>query len=409
MAFSEPPTSSSSPMSTILSTAITTIKDTVFVTTFETELINATLTDAPVPYYINILKSVQKWLITAILVFIMLAMGAVISLEDFKQTFRHPVGFLVGFASQFITMPLICFVFALVLKLEPPFALGLLIIGCCPGGTVSNLFTFWTDGDICLSVCMTTVSCIAAIGMMPLNLFIYSRRWTTEQTKIPFINIFTTLVTIIVPAVAGMIIRRFSVRWAGRVSQAGGVAGLSCIPVVIILMGVINPRMFLSSWKIWFSTFFLPFLGYFFGYGSARLFKQPNAKCRTIGFETGIQNSALGVTIMLLSFNDSTLLYDMMTIPSFYGILSFADFLIYVFVFHGIKYCRNRENNKHEGMDEVGGVDFQVKSVDANTTEMTIGRGKKYLQINSPPADDVEMAVHSADDYQPLEMTEISR
>ncbi|XP_071481937.1 ileal sodium/bile acid cotransporter-like [Diadema antillarum] len=219
MAFSEPPTLSSSPMSTILSTAITTIKDTVFVTTFETELINATLTDAPVPYYITILKSVQKWLITAILVFIMLAMGAVISLEDFKQTFRHPVGFFVGFASQFITMPLICFVFALVLKLEPPFALGLLIIGCCPGGTVSNLFTFWTDGDICLSVCMTTVSCIAAIGMMPLNLFIYSRRWTTEQTKIPFINIFTTLVTIIVPAVAGMIIRRFSLKWAGRVSQ----------------------------------------------------------------------------------------------------------------------------------------------------------------------------------------------
>nr|XP_054765572.1 ileal sodium/bile acid cotransporter-like [Lytechinus pictus] len=301
--------------------------------------------------YLVVLKTVQKWLMTFILVCIMVAMGAVITLNDFKETFRHPVGFIIGFVSQFVTMPLICFLTALILDLEPPFALGLLIIGCCPGGTVSNLFTFWADGDVCLSVCMTTVSCVAAIGMMPLNLLIYSRRWTTESTRVPFMNIFTTLVTIIVPATVGIIIRIFSLKWANIVSKIGGVAGLAGIPIAIVLIGIINPGMFASSWKIWTSTLFLPFFGYFFGHGVARIFRQPSKKCRTIGFETGVQNAALGITIMLLTFGNTPLLYDMLTIPSFYGILAFCDFLIYVAIYRLYYYNRPNQPKKMEEED----------------------------------------------------------
>ncbi|XP_030837422.1 ileal sodium/bile acid cotransporter-like [Strongylocentrotus purpuratus] len=327
------------------------------------DFMNGTTVGYSEPHYLTVLKTFQKWLLTVALVCIMLSMGAVITAKDFKETFRHPIGFVIGFLSQFITMPLICFLTALALGLETPFALGLLIIGCCPGGTVSNLFTFWTNGDVCLSVCMTSVSCVAAIGMMPLNLLIYSRRWTSEQTKVPFMNIFTTLVTIIVPAIAGMIVRRYNVKWASRVSQFGSIMGLATIPVSISLIGIINPGMFSASWKIWTSTTILPFVGYFFGYGVGRICRQPTSKCRTIGFETGIQNSALAVTIMLLTFADSDLLYDMLTVPCFYGIISFVDFLFYVAFFRARMHYRRRNAPTKMDEDEGEGGDTDKDEV----------------------------------------------
>ncbi|XP_041480294.1 ileal sodium/bile acid cotransporter-like [Lytechinus variegatus] len=375
------------------------------------DYLNGTTSGYSEPHYLTVLKIFQKWLLTVALVCIMLSMGAVITLNDFRETFRHPVGFVIGFLSQFVTMPLICFLTALALRLDPPFALGLLIIGCCPGGTVSNLFTFWTNGDVCLSVCMTSISCVAAIGMMPLNLLIYSRRWTSEQTKVPFMNIFTTLVTIIVPAVAGMIVRRYSIKWADRVSKFGSIMGLATIPVSITLIGIINPGMFTASWEIWTSTAALPFVGYFFGYGVGRICRQPSYKCRTIGFETGIQNSALAVTIMLLTFADTDLLYDMLTVPCFYGILSFADFLFYV-AFFRIRARYRRRNASREKIDkdddeiEYAGKDVtgekgkDIERYHGNGIPMREELDKKYQPIKTAGDDDVTHQSKSNGQYQ---------
>nr|XP_054755884.1 sodium-dependent organic anion transporter-like [Lytechinus pictus] len=85
-----------------------------------------------------------------VLVFLMISMGCTIELDDLKETFRHPAGFFIGMLCQFVLMPLIAFCLSLTFKLESAGALSVLILACCPGGTLSNLFTFWTGGDVCL-------------------------------------------------------------------------------------------------------------------------------------------------------------------------------------------------------------------------------------------------------------------
>nr|XP_054768170.1 sodium-dependent organic anion transporter-like [Lytechinus pictus] len=92
----------------------------------------------------------------------MVAMGAAIDVKDFKIVLRRPVGVAVGFLCQVVLMPLIGFIMAVVLNLEAPYALGVLIVSSCPGGTTSNLYTFWTNGDICLSAAATITATITA-------------------------------------------------------------------------------------------------------------------------------------------------------------------------------------------------------------------------------------------------------
>ncbi|XP_041464096.1 solute carrier family 10 member 6-like [Lytechinus variegatus] len=176
-----------------------------------------------------------------ILVFLMIAMGCTIEFKDLKETFRHPAGFFVGMLCQFVLMPLIAFCLGLAFKLETGGALSALILACCPGGTLSNLFTYWVDGDVCLSVCMTSVSTAVAIGMMPLNLFIYTRVWTGDQVVIPYVDIVTTLVSILIPVAFGVFLRWWKKEWTKYITNFGVVLAFLLIIVAWVLFFMLNP------------------------------------------------------------------------------------------------------------------------------------------------------------------------
>ncbi|XP_072050138.1 ileal sodium/bile acid cotransporter-like [Amphiura filiformis] len=180
-------------------------------------------------------------------------------------------------------------------------------------------------------VVMTTASVICAFGMMPLNLFIYSRSWTDEDSVIPYTQIVITLLSILVPVIFGMIIRYKLKKLAPYIVKLGSVLGILGISVGVILNGFINPRIFTSGWKVWFASIMLPYFGFTFGYVLARILKQSHTKCRTIAFETGSQNVALSLT--LISFSDSPQFGDLMIFPSLFGIFIFVDAVIVVLLY----------------------------------------------------------------------------
>ncbi len=113
-----------------------------------------------------------------ILILIMIAMGAKMKLKHIRNHVKKPLGPLAGFVSQFVIMPLVSFMVAHLLKLEPEHAIGALIMACSPGGVMSNMVTYYTKGDCSLSITMTTLSTLMAFGMMPSNLWLYTRNWT---------------------------------------------------------------------------------------------------------------------------------------------------------------------------------------------------------------------------------------
>ncbi|XP_071498380.1 ileal sodium/bile acid cotransporter-like [Diadema antillarum] len=280
------------------------------------------------------LKRATQVINILILTFLMVSMGATIDVKSFKETFRRPVAFFIGMTSQFVLMPLIAFCLGLALKLEAAGAISLLVLACCPGGTLSNLFTYWTDGDVCLSVCMTTVSTAVATGMMPLNLFIYTRVWTDDKAVIPYITIVTTLISILIPVAFGVFLRWWKKEWMKWVTRMGIAAAFACIVSVFVINSLLNPRLFHeATWELWICAAFLPLLGYAIGYGLAVVLRQPHDKCRTIAFETGSQNVSLALTLTVLTFAESHLFLDMLFYPSLYALFIYVDSFIVILIY----------------------------------------------------------------------------
>ncbi|XP_033110728.1 ileal sodium/bile acid cotransporter-like [Anneissia japonica] len=281
---------------------------------------------------VDTLQLANRVILTVLLVFIMLAVGSVVTLNDFKVTLKRPTGIAIGFVCQFGIMPLVAFSLAHILKVDAAHALGMLIIGCSPGGVTSQIYTFWSKGDICLSICMTTVSTLSAMGMMPLCLWIYGRSWTDESVVIPYTNITISMVLILVPVIIGMIIRHYKEEWARRITLVGSFTAILALSISMVLGGLSNPSMFKVPWTVWFAASVMSPIAFLLGYIIAYLLRQSQKKCRTIAFETGCQNAALALTIIAISFAGSEDYFDLMAFPSLFGTFLIIDSCVTVLI-----------------------------------------------------------------------------
>src|SRR5688572_10851298 len=152
------------------------------------------------------LNPLEKALIALLLVVLMFGMGTTLTPTRFREVLAHPLAFLIGTASQFIFMPLCAYGLAKLLSLPDAAALGLVIMGACPGGTASNLFTHLARADVALSVSMTAASKLIGIVMMPLCLYVLGREFTSESLSIPYNEIVTALLVLLVPVAIGMLL-----------------------------------------------------------------------------------------------------------------------------------------------------------------------------------------------------------
>ncbi|XP_066292213.1 ileal sodium/bile acid cotransporter-like [Branchiostoma lanceolatum] len=275
-----------------------------------------------------------NWFNVAVVTAIMLAMGCTLKLRELIRVLKQPsqidrrffVGVAIGFLCQFIVLPLVGFGLAHALQYSSMTAMGALVVSCCPGGTTSNILTFWNRGDVALSVTMTTLSTVLAMGMMPLNLWLYSRSWTHDVAVVPYKEIVTTLAMILIPVAVGMLIKFWFEKLAKVIVLIGSVIGLLGITTTFVLSVIINPSMFKASWNVWVGALLLPVIGGVLGYGisCAPFLQLSHSRRRAIALETGVQHVTLAVAIIQLTFaQKKQFLSELLVFPMLY-----APFLI---------------------------------------------------------------------------------
>lgn len=233
---------------------------------------------------------------------LMLGMGATLTRKDFAVALKHPKGILIGMLSQFGFMPLLAFGIAKVLQLPDLVAISLLMVGSTPGGTTSNLFTYYSRGDVSLSISMTVASSIAAIVMMPLLVGLYVGGLNTD-IQVPYVKIIATILIMLIPVAIGMAVRGKSAAKAKTLEKVGSLTGML---VIVLLIGsfVARERALLASTSpsIYLGILILCFGGFALGYHGSRLAKLPKPMARTVSLETGIQNTPLTMAVIVASF-----------------------------------------------------------------------------------------------------------
>ena len=238
---------------------------------------------------------------TVILDLIMLTMGLTLTTQDFKIVLQRPLDIFVGAVAQFVIMPGVAWLLVHVWHLEPALALGILLVGCCPGGVSSNIMSYLCHGDVAFSVGMTCASTVLAPMMTPLLMQLTAGAIIEIDTVGMFLNI---LIVTILPISLGCVLNYyFSKRESFKTLQAL-MPGTSVILLACIVGGVISTvhdplveRGFLLF--IW--TFGVVFchntLGYLLGWLSGRLAGFNTAKKRTISIEVGMQNAGLATVL----------------------------------------------------------------------------------------------------------------
>ncbi len=252
---------------------------------------------------------------------IMLGMGASLTFKDFRIAFKKPKGILIGLLCQYGIMPFLAYTLAVVLGLPPALAIGLILIGCMPGGTTSNIFTYFSKGVLALSIMMTICSTMVAILMVPLLLEFYTGlKGLPSAYTVPAGNVAQVLVVLIVPTLIGIFVRKWNPNVGATVELIGGALGIGVI-LFLILTWVPRNHMLLATtpWSVYFAAIGLGLIGMLLGYFLARGLKQDTLRARTIALETGIQNGPLGILIVLLTFKDE-MQQQVLIVPVLYSL-----------------------------------------------------------------------------------------
>ncbi|XP_038138874.1 ileal sodium/bile acid cotransporter-like [Cyprinodon tularosa] len=284
-----------------------------------------------------ILSTVLSIVLTTMLAFVMFAMGCTVDAHKLLGHIKRPWGIVIGFLCQFGIMPFTAFALSLAFGVLPVQAVVVIIMGCCPGGTSSNIICFWLDGDMDLSISMTACSSILALGMMPLCLFIYTSAWTSSDAiKIPFDSIGITLAALLIPIAVGIYVKTKWPRIAKKILKVGSIAGFALIIIIAVVGGVLYQSSWVISPSLWIIGTIYPFIAFSMGLLLARFVGQPWHRCRTIALETGFQNAQLCSTITQLSFTAEEL-EVMFAFPLIYSIFQLAMALVAVIAYQVYK------------------------------------------------------------------------
>ncbi|MEO1454221.1 MAG: bile acid:sodium symporter family protein [Pseudomonadota bacterium] len=257
--------------------------------------------------------------ILALMIFvIMLGMGASLTPRDFYLALRRPYGLVIGVISQYGFMPFLGFLLATFLTVPETIAIGILIMSCMPGGTTSNIFTYFSKGNLALSVLMTVTSTVAGVLLIPIILVLYANALDLD---IPRENIIATLVLLLVPVGIGMVLRRISAN-VGAVTEFFGSALALFFIVFLIVSWVPRNWQFLleTTSATYIASIGLGLFGIMIGYTFARSLRLHPRNARTVALETGIQNGPLAVAIIVFTFGGGPEGQAIMAVPVLYSL-----------------------------------------------------------------------------------------
>jgi BASS family bile acid:Na+ symporter len=245
-----------------------------------------------------------KWLggyIVPLLGIVMFGMGLTLELSDFKEVLRRPKEVALGVIGHFIIMPLIAFLLAVGLHLPKDVAVGVILVGCCPSGTASNVMVFLARGNVALAVAIASVSTILAPIVTPLLILLFASKWVNISVWSLFLSIAQV---IIIPLVVGFIIKKLFGKQARASAKA--LPLVSVIAIVLIVSGVVagSAAKIAQTGLLIFGVVILHnLLGFLIGFFFARLCGMDLAKQKAVSMEVGMQNSGLGVAIATAHFS----------------------------------------------------------------------------------------------------------
>lgn len=242
----------------------------------------------------------QGPLMVLLLAFIMLCMGLTLTFEDFCRIARKPSEVAIGFVAQYSIMPLTAWGVAYALNLPPYFALGLILVGCCPGGTASNLVTYIAGADVALSVVMTICSTLAAVVFTPLLTQLLAGALVPVDAWLLFKQ---TLQVVILPVILGVLLNRWMPRLVVRVMPVAPLLSVMGVCFICAVVFAANAEAILShGFQLILATVLLHGIGFLFGYCFARIRGCQRQSARTISIEVGMQNSGLAIVLAKQAF-----------------------------------------------------------------------------------------------------------
>lgn len=250
------------------------------------------------------------WILNGCIALIMFGVAIDLRVSDFIRIFRNPKAPVVGLLAQFFVMPAVTFVATLILQPQPSLALGMILIAACPGGNLSNFLTYYAKGNAALSITMSAVSTAAALLMTPFNLTFWGMRNPAtaaimNEVHLDPADIFNTIMLILgIPLVLGM---AMNYRWPQVTDKLHKPFKYFSTFFFIALVGMIT----YANWGPF--TAHLPrviplvvlhnALALTVGYVMARIARLDEPDRRAVTIEVGIQNSALGLTLVFLFFD----------------------------------------------------------------------------------------------------------
>lgn len=232
----------------------------------------------------------SSW-INPLLMVIMFCMGLTLTMPDFVLVFKNPLPVLGGVAAQFIIMPSMGWLVATMLQLEPALAAGLILVGCAPGGTASNVVSYLARGNVALSVAMTSVSTLLAPLLTPaLALWLAGQYMPVDAGSMAI----SVVQIVLIPVVLGIFLRMLFNRFVDKVS--GALPWLSVLAITFVVTVIVAgsaQTIVTAGLLVLVAVVLHNALGLALGYAIGILLRVPEDSRRTIAIEVGMQNSGL--------------------------------------------------------------------------------------------------------------------
>ena len=243
---------------------------------------------------------IDTWVINPTLGVIMFGMGLTLSPHDFRMVMSRPKDIVIGCLAQFTVMPLLALALTWAFSLPKELALGVILVGCCPGGTASNVITFLAKGDLALSVGMTATSTLLAPVLTPLLVWLMAGTMVDVDTVGMLLSI---VYVVIAPIVIGLLCQRFLPKITPAIVPY--LPALSSIAIALVVCIVVShnaSRLLVGGMIVVLVVVLHNICGLGLGYLIGRVLGLAEAKKKALSIEVGMQNSGLATSLATLHF-----------------------------------------------------------------------------------------------------------
>jgi len=253
--------------------------------------------------------AVGTWVINPMLGLIMFGMGLTLNPNDFRIVFSRPKDVLTGCLAQFTIMPLLAWILSKIVSLPPDLALGVILVGCCPGGTASNVITYLAKGDLALSVGMTATSTVLAPLLTPLLTWMMAGTFVDVDAVGMLMSI---VYVVIAPILAGFLIQHYMPELTRRmVAYLPAFSSVMIATLVAIIIGHNASKLLTGGLIVVVVVMLHNLCGLALGYWIGLLLRLTHPKRSAISIEVGMQNSGLASSLANIHFAA----FPMATIP----------------------------------------------------------------------------------------------